>query len=94
MLTVEQNNRITLTGKGEPAGELLRRYWQPAALVTELDTERPVVPVRLMGEELVLFRNADGALGLVGRRCPHRGADLCYGRLGDGGLRCSPPQIF
>jgi phthalate 4,5-dioxygenase oxygenase subunit len=47
-----------------------------------------VVPVRLMGEDLVLFRDNAGALGLIGRRCPHRGADLCYGRREDNGLRC------
>ena len=88
MLSPEQNARITLTGQGQPAGELLRRYWHPAALVDELGPSRPVVPVRLLGEDLVLFRGPDGSLGLVGRQCPHRGADLCYGRLEDGGLRC------
>lgn len=88
MLTQEQNDRITLTGAGQPAGELLRRYWHPAALTDELDCGRPVVPVRLLGEDLVLFRSPDGNPGLISRRCPHRGADLCYGRLEDGGLRC------
>ena len=88
MLSPEQNARITLTGAGQPAGELLRRYWHPAALADELDPSRPVVPVRLLGEDLVLFRSQDGSLGLVNRKCPHRGADLCYGRLEDGGLRC------
>ena len=47
-----------------------------------------MVPVRLLGEDLVLFRNESGDLGLIGRHCPHRGADLCYGRLEDDGLRC------
>jgi nitrite reductase/ring-hydroxylating ferredoxin subunit len=66
----------------------MRRYWQPVALTEELETDRPVVPVRVLGEDLVLFRNPDGALGLIDRRCAHRGADLALGRLEDGGLRC------
>jgi phthalate 4,5-dioxygenase oxygenase subunit len=88
MLTAEQNQRVTETGPGTPAGALMRRYWQPAALTEELSGDRPVKPVRLLGESLVLFRDETGGYGLVGRHCPHRGADLCYGRLEDGGLRC------
>ena len=88
MLTEEQNERVTRTGPETPAGSLLRRYWQPAALVDELAGERPAVAVRLLGEDLVLYRDEGGGYALVGRRCPHRGADLAYGRLEDGGLRC------
>ena len=88
MMSRELNDRLTRTGKGEPAGEVLRRYWQPAALSDELKGERPVVPVTLMGERLVLFRDNEGGLGLIGRHCLHRGADLCYGRREDNGLRC------
>ncbi len=88
MLSRERNERITRVGPGTDAGNLLRRYWQPAALADELATARPVVPVNLLGEKLVLFRNEDGELGLIGRHCLHRGADLCYGRLEDNGLRC------
>ena len=66
----------------------MRHYWQPAALSDELAGDRPVVAVRLLGEDLVLFRDSQGELGLIGRGCPHRGADLCYGRLEDNGLRC------
>jgi phthalate 4,5-dioxygenase oxygenase subunit len=82
------NDELTLTGRGTPAGTLLRRYWQPAALAEELAGNRPVVPVTLLGEQLVLFREDNGQLGLISRHCPHRGADLCFGRLEDGGLRC------
>src|SRR6266568_3896086 len=89
MLSAEQNDRITRVGPGKPAGELLRRYWQPAALVDELGGNRPIKPVRLLGEELVIFQDETGRYGLVGRRCPHRGTDLAYGRLEDGGLRCA-----
>lgn len=88
MISQELNDQLTRVGQGQPAGEVLRRYWQPAALSDELAGPRPVVPVTLLGEQLVLFRDNDGALGLIGRHCPHRGADLCYGRREDNGLRC------
>ncbi len=88
MIPQSVNDEITRTGKDTPAGALLRRYWQPAALSEELGSNRPVVPVTLLGERLVLFRDGEGRLGLIGRHCPHRGADMCYGRLEDGGLRC------
>lgn len=88
MISRALNDTLTLTGPGTEAGEVMRRYWQPAALSDELQGERPVVPVTLLGERLVLFRDDEGRLGLIERACPHRGADLCYGRLEDGGLRC------
>ena len=84
----EQNDLITRIGPETPAGMLMRRYWQPAALIDELPDERPVRAVTLLGENLVLFRNPDGTYALMDRHCPHRGADLCFGRLEDGGLRC------
>ena len=90
MLSQEQNDLITRAGPGTAAGALLRRYWQPAALVDELSgTNRPVKPVKLLGESLVLFRDDKGRYGLIERACPHRGTDLAYGRLEDGGLRCA-----
>ena len=89
MLSAEQNDLITRTNPGAAAGALLRRYWQPAALVDELVGNRPVKAVRLMGEDLVVFRDEQGRYGLVGRHCPHRGTDLAYGRLEAGGLRCA-----
>ena len=88
MISQSLNDTITRVGPGTEAGAVLRRYWQPAALCDELVGNRPVVPVRLLGEDLVLFRDEQGALGLIGRHCPHRGVDLCYGRLEDNGLRC------
>ena len=88
MISQQMNDSLTRVGPGSDAGEVLRRYWQPAALSDELMTARPVVPVRLLGEDLVLFRDSEGELGLIGRHCPHRGADMCYGRLEDNGLRC------
>ena len=88
MLSAEINELITRTGPGTGAGRVMRNYWQPAALVDELEGPRPVRPVTLLGEDLVAFKNQDGSYGLIGKHCPHRGADLCYGRLEDGGLRC------
>jgi nitrite reductase/ring-hydroxylating ferredoxin subunit len=88
MLSQEQNDLITRTGPGTPAGTLMRRYWQPAALKDELAGNRPIKPVRLFGEDLVIFKDDQGRYGLVGRHCAHRGTDLAYGRLEDGGLRC------
>ena len=88
MISQELNDSLTRVGPKSDAGEVLRRYWQPAALNDELMAGRPVVPVTLLGEKLVLFRDNSGELGLIHRYCPHRGSDLCYGRLEDGGLRC------
>jgi phenylpropionate dioxygenase-like ring-hydroxylating dioxygenase large terminal subunit len=62
--------------------------WHAIARSADLPEKRPVLPVTLGGRRLVLFRDEDGELGLIGRNCPHRGADLCYGRLEDNGLRC------
>ena len=89
MLSTEQNDLITRIGPATPAGELIRRYWQPAALVDELNSNRPIKALRLLGEDLVLFRDEQGRYGLVGRSCPHRGTDLSFGRLENGGLRCA-----
>ncbi|MCI2420914.1 aromatic ring-hydroxylating dioxygenase subunit alpha [Saccharopolyspora sp. K220] len=87
-MRTDDNKKLTETGPGTPAGDWMRLYWQPVALTEELATERPVVPLRILGEDLVLFRNDDGSLGLIDQRCAHRGADLSLGRLEDGGLRC------
>ncbi len=88
MLSKEINDLITRVGPDDGAGRVLRHYWQPAALTVELEGDRPVAAVRLMGEDLVLFRDNEGELGLIGRQCPHRGADLCFGRREDNGIRC------
>ena len=88
MLSAQINQLITQTGPDTKCGDLLRQYWQPAALTVELEIERPVRPVRLLGENLVIFKDEEGRYGLMDRQCPHRGADLCYGRHEDNGLRC------
>jgi len=79
---------LTQTDPGSACGNLLRRYWQPAALSEELPVGGAPIPVRMLGEDLVLFRNDAGEVGLLGIHCSHRGADLSYGRIEDGGLRC------
>lgn len=80
----------TLAGvrAGSPVGELLRRYWMPVAAESELETQR-VVPVRILGEDLVLYKDRSGRYGLLDRRCPHRLFDLAYGITEECGLRCS-----
>jgi phenylpropionate dioxygenase-like ring-hydroxylating dioxygenase large terminal subunit len=88
MISAEQNELMTRVGPGTPAGSLLRNYWQPVALVDEFDGSRDVRPVSVLGEKFVLFRNARKQFGLLDRHCPHRQADLAYGRLEDDGLRC------
>ncbi len=86
MTTREENDLLTRTGPGTPGGDFMRRYWQPVALSEEL-TDAPL-PVKILSEELVLFRDGEGRPGLVGRLCPHRCADLSYGRLEHDGIRC------
>ena len=88
MMTKEESQLLTRVGPGTPAGELLRRYWQPVALSEELPSRAAPVPVKILGEDLVLFRDDRGRAGLLGIRCSHRGTDLSYGRIEDGGLRC------
>lgn len=87
-MTREENELLTRSGPGTPCGELHRRYWQPAALSEELPPEGVPLPVQVMGEELVLFRDDQGHPGLLALHCSHRGADLSYGRVESGGLRC------
>jgi phthalate 4,5-dioxygenase len=86
MTKQEENELLTRTGPGTPGGELMRHYWQPVALARELK-DAPL-PVRILGEDLVLFRDGEGELGLLGILCSHRCADLSYGRIEPKGLRC------
>jgi len=88
VLTEKQNQAFTQVGPGTLMGELLRRYWMPIGAETELD-ETPVKAVRLMGEDLTLYKDKGGTYGLLDRHCPHRRADLSYGWVEDCGLRCS-----
>jgi 5,5'-dehydrodivanillate O-demethylase len=89
MLTQEQNERLTKVGPGTPMGELMRRYWHPIAAGAELNDENPTKEVRLLGENLVLFRSAAGKIGLIEPSCPHRKANLSYGVPEQEGIRCA-----
>jgi len=88
MLTPEENEMLTRVGPGTPGGDLLRRYWQPVGLGQDVTPDHPVKRVKIMGEDLVLFRATNGTYGLLGEHCSHRGASLYYGFLEDEGLRC------
>ena len=89
MLTKEDNELLTRVGPGTPMGNLLRRYWAPALLSTDLpEADGPPLRVRLFGEDLVAFRDSAGKVGLFVQACPHRGASLFFGRNEEEGLRC------
>ncbi len=88
MLSKAQNDLITQTNPGTLGGRFLRSYWQPIATSEEMPIGGAPMPIKIMGEELVLFRNDKDQLGLIGLHCAHRGTDLSYGRVENGGLRC------
>lgn len=79
---------LTQVDAGSSIGELLRRYWMPIAAVAELE-DKPIQPVRVLGEDLILYKDRSGTYGLLDRWCPHRRFDLAYGMIEDEGLRCS-----
>ena len=87
MLSVQENERLTRVGPGTPMGELMRRYWHPVAATVELK-ENPTRAVRILGEDLVLYRDRSGTLGLLQESCPHRRVNLLYGIPEQHGLRC------
>ncbi|MCH7608955.1 MAG: Rieske 2Fe-2S domain-containing protein [Chloroflexi bacterium] len=89
MLTQEENDFLTQVGPGTPGGELLRRYWHPVAVSAELTDEHPTRFVRILGEDLVLFRDKSGRVGLLADHCSHRGASLLYGRVEERGISCA-----
>ncbi|MDT7554408.1 MAG: 5,5-dehydrodivanillate O-demethylase oxygenase subunit, partial [Pseudonocardiales bacterium] len=86
MLSAEKNERLTRVGPGTPMGELLRRYWWPVATY-DMATRVPVKR-RLLGEDLVLYRDGSGTVGLLAEQCPHRRAALWLGCTEEHGLRC------
>ncbi|HET7341885.1 MAG TPA: Rieske 2Fe-2S domain-containing protein [Methylomirabilota bacterium] len=89
MLSRDDNERLTRVGAGTPMGDTLRRYWLPALLARELpEPDGPPVRVRLLGEDLVAFRDSRGRVGLLEEFCPHRRASLFFGRNEECGLRC------
>src|SRR4051812_13569296 len=88
-ITKELNERLTRIGPGTPMGEGFRRDWVPACLAEEVsEPDGPPIRVRLLGEDLVAFRDTSGEVGLVDAYCAHRKAPLFYGRNEEVGLRC------
>lgn len=88
MISQAENELLTQTDAGQPCGKLMRCYWQPVALAEELPAGGAPLKVKILGEELALFRDHQNRPGLIGLHCAHRGTDLSYGRCEDGGLRC------
>jgi phenylpropionate dioxygenase-like ring-hydroxylating dioxygenase large terminal subunit len=88
MLRSEENQLLTHVGPGTPGGEFLRRYWQPVGVSNQVTAGGKPTHVRILGEDLVLFRDDAGNPGLLGLHCSHRLTSLEYGRVEDGGIRC------
>ncbi len=89
MLSQEENELLTRIGPGTLMGDLMREYWMPAMMTSELpEPDCDPVRLRLLGEDLIAFRATSGKIGVVGNSCPHRGASLFFGRNEDEGLRC------
>lgn len=89
MVSQKENRLLCQVGKGTPMGEVMRRYWMPFALSSELPkADGDPLRVRLFGEDLVAFRNSDGRVGLLDEYCMHRGVSLAIGRVEDNGIRC------
>ena len=81
MLSAEDNETITRTGIGTPVGTLFRRFWLPALLPSEVPhPDSDPVRIRLLGENLICFRDTNGKVGIIQNNCPHRGASLFFGR--------------
>ncbi len=89
MLSKEDNELACRVGPGTVMGNLFRQYWLPAALSSELPSpDADPLRLRLLGEDLIAFRDSNGAVGLIQNNCPHRGASLFFGRNEEAGLRC------
>src|SRR5438046_9006622 len=89
MLSLEDNGLLTRIGPGTLMGDLVREYWVPALFSSELsDPDSDPMRVRLLGEDLIAFRDSNGKVGLLANNCPHRGASLFFGRNEQAGLRC------
>src|SRR5437588_10079320 len=89
MLSKEENELLCRVGPGTPMGDLMRQYWLPAMLSSELPSpDSDPLRVMLLGEQLIAFRDSNGKVGLLADNCPHRGASLFFGRNEEAGLRC------
>jgi len=89
VLSHDDNETLVRVGPGTPMGRLMRLYWIPFLRASDLPADDTPHRVRLLGEDLVAFRDSQGRCGLVDHACPHRGAPLVFGRVEDCGLRCA-----
>jgi phenylpropionate dioxygenase-like ring-hydroxylating dioxygenase large terminal subunit len=89
MLTKNDNDLLCSTNAGTPMGELFRRFWLPALVPSELPApDSDPIRFRILGEDLIAFRDSNGQVGFLAQHCPHRGASLFFGRNEEAGLRC------
>src|SRR5437867_7556747 len=88
MLRKEDNELLCRVGPGTLMGDLMRQYWLPFLYSWEVEPDGPPLRVRLLGEDLVVFRDSAGKVGMLAANCPHRGASLFFGRNEEAGLRC------
>ena len=88
MTTAAENEILTRVGPGTPMGEFMRQFWIPAAISSEIKADGDPVRLKLLGEQLIAFRDSSGRVGIMDHRCPHRCASLFFGRNEEGGLRC------
>jgi phenylpropionate dioxygenase-like ring-hydroxylating dioxygenase large terminal subunit len=88
MLSKEDNELLCRVGPGTPMGTLLREYWIPAVTPNDMEPDGPPMRIRLLGEDLIAFKDTAGKVGLLHNACPHRGASLFFGRNEEEGLRC------
>src|SRR3954463_8399414 len=88
-MTPEENDLLCRVEGDAPMGKLMRRHWVPVGMAEEIpEPDGTPLRARLLGEDLVVFRDSEGKVGVLGEYCPHRGASLVYGRNEEGGLRC------
>src|SRR3954470_10687900 len=88
MTTLQESDVLTRTGPGTPMGGLMRQYWIPALKSSEVKKDGDPVRIKLLGEELIAFRDSHGKVGVMDHPCPHRCASLFFGRNEEGGIRC------
>ncbi len=88
MTTARESEILTRVGPGTPMGNMMRHYWLPAAKSSELAADGEPIRLKLLGEELIAFRDSAGRIGVMDHRCPHRCASLFFGRNEEGGIRC------
>ena len=88
MTSKRDSETLTRVGPGTPMGELMRQYWLPAAMSSEIEVDGPPLRLMLLGEKLIAFRDSSGRVGIMDHRCPHRCASFFYGRNEENGIRC------